>query len=234
MTFWLVWSEKGGTPTVKHDTEQHARTEAERLARKHAGETFHVLGLVDSVTVTADVRWDTWQPAGEKIVTCAVCEFGLPSPSHGEGYCDCDVWGKTVLGIGYCYNGRMRPCRASTNAPRPAVRPPHPGKIADEERKARGWFHGELADRLRWNRDFTDMWLQGDIREMSEINFIDLNRVFGPSPDFWRKLYEAWRDWKPARRDCNTCRYLKSTPQDSACWACSDAEPLWHPKGVTP
>jgi plasmid maintenance system antidote protein VapI len=191
--FWLVWCDRGVMPpTVKHPTEQHARDEAERLARKYAGETFHVLAPVDSVVQNSMV-WTTW------------------------------------------HNGAADAPRSCETGPlRPGQRPSHPGKIADEERKARGWFHGELADRLRWNRDFTDMWLQGDIREMSEINFIDLNRVFGPSPDFWRKLYEAWRDWKPARRDCNTCRYLKSTPQDSACWACSDAEPLWHPKGVTP
>lgn len=41
--FWMVWSPQGGAPTVKHDEERLALSEAERLARKCPGHEFYVL-----------------------------------------------------------------------------------------------------------------------------------------------------------------------------------------------
>ena len=54
--FWLVWSEVGGAPTYKHDSENNARHEAARLSRVRPGTIFHVLELLDSC-VMRDVVW---------------------------------------------------------------------------------------------------------------------------------------------------------------------------------
>lgn len=54
--FFVVWREGGGPPTVKHQNELQARSEAARLARQFPGDRFHVLGLVDTC-VKDDVRW---------------------------------------------------------------------------------------------------------------------------------------------------------------------------------
>lgn len=55
-TFWLVWNEKGCTPTYKHESEDSARAEAVRLARKQPGDTFHVLRCIGSCR-KIDVEW---------------------------------------------------------------------------------------------------------------------------------------------------------------------------------
>jgi hypothetical protein len=64
--FWLVWSEMGGSPTVKHRTEQEAFTEACRLAQKHRGRKFHVLRsesyAEDVVVKTALVKTKYQEP----------------------------------------------------------------------------------------------------------------------------------------------------------------------------
>ncbi len=62
--FWFVWNEGGRAPAHKHQSQESAMQEAERLARKHQGQTFVVLESVcamrvDSLQVT-DLR-----PAGE-------------------------------------------------------------------------------------------------------------------------------------------------------------------------
>ena len=44
--FWMVWNPLGRQPAVRHDTEQEAITEAERLASKHEGHPFFVLCAV--------------------------------------------------------------------------------------------------------------------------------------------------------------------------------------------
>jgi hypothetical protein len=41
--FWCVWSEGGGSPTVKHAEFPRAKAEAQRLARQHPGKRFVVL-----------------------------------------------------------------------------------------------------------------------------------------------------------------------------------------------
>ena len=41
--YWLVWQEDGGPPTVKHETQEAAEQEAERLARAFNGRSFVVL-----------------------------------------------------------------------------------------------------------------------------------------------------------------------------------------------
>ena len=52
--FWMVLG--SGLPTYRHDTEQSARAEAERLARQQAGQEFYVLQAV-SACVKSDVAW---------------------------------------------------------------------------------------------------------------------------------------------------------------------------------
>ena len=56
--FWMVWEHSikhwkayerlSDLPTVKHDTEEEAITEAKRLAVKHPGKEFHVLKSVST------------------------------------------------------------------------------------------------------------------------------------------------------------------------------------------
>jgi hypothetical protein len=41
--FWCVWSEGGGSPTVKHASFTKAKSEAQRLARANPGRRFVVL-----------------------------------------------------------------------------------------------------------------------------------------------------------------------------------------------
>lgn len=55
--FWLIWCERGGSPTRKHPTRQSAMEEAERLARANPERTFHVLESYRSVTVRSPVEW---------------------------------------------------------------------------------------------------------------------------------------------------------------------------------
>jgi hypothetical protein len=59
--FWLVWNEAAERPVHKHMSSEGARNEAERLARMHRGETFHVLALVASCK-TVDVQWTEVDP----------------------------------------------------------------------------------------------------------------------------------------------------------------------------
>jgi hypothetical protein len=72
-TFWLVWCDGGGTPTVKHATRIEAKAEAERLARRNEGRTFHVLEVIGSATVRL-VDWQERQVHGDG---CA-CDTCLP------------------------------------------------------------------------------------------------------------------------------------------------------------
>lgn len=43
-TFYVVWNIARGLPTYRHNTLDAAVKEAERLARVHPGQQFHVLG----------------------------------------------------------------------------------------------------------------------------------------------------------------------------------------------
>lgn len=62
--FYVIWRDGGGPPTVKHQSVKSAKQQAERLARGHPGEKFHVLELVDTCEKT-DVQWATGRLAGE-------------------------------------------------------------------------------------------------------------------------------------------------------------------------
>ena len=55
-TFWIVWCENGGPPTIRHNTEQSARVEAERLARNVPGRRFVVLRTI-AACEKIDVDW---------------------------------------------------------------------------------------------------------------------------------------------------------------------------------
>lgn len=67
LPFWLVWSEMGGAPTVKHKSEQDAMNEACRLAEKHQGRKFHILRceshVANVVVKTALVKTKYQEPA---------------------------------------------------------------------------------------------------------------------------------------------------------------------------
>lgn len=57
-SFWMIWSPQGQAPTVRHDTPESARAEAERLARANRGSEFYVLEAVSKCT-KIDVVWTT-------------------------------------------------------------------------------------------------------------------------------------------------------------------------------
>jgi hypothetical protein len=68
-TFWLVWSPTGDKPpTFRHETEQAATLEAERLARDHRGRLFVVLEAKSARRVDDMVRTTfedcAWTPEG--------------------------------------------------------------------------------------------------------------------------------------------------------------------------
>lgn len=52
--FWLVWSENGHS-TKKHKTEELARAEAERLAKKQIGDKFYVSKVDMCLEATANI-----------------------------------------------------------------------------------------------------------------------------------------------------------------------------------
>ncbi len=56
--FWVVWSDRMGIPTKKHDTEDEAKEEAKRLAVKHPDHEYFVLMSVGSWKIrTPDPTW---------------------------------------------------------------------------------------------------------------------------------------------------------------------------------
>ncbi len=59
--FYLVWCESGSVPTVKHLNHTAACGEAERLAKKEPGQTFHVMECVTSVK-KSDIIWTGEMP----------------------------------------------------------------------------------------------------------------------------------------------------------------------------
>lgn len=58
--FWLVWNPSRSSPTFRHYSEECAKTEAARLARKAPGERFYVLEAIGCV-VKQDVLWRGFQ-----------------------------------------------------------------------------------------------------------------------------------------------------------------------------
>lgn len=54
--FWLVWNPEGRAPTYQHDSEESARSEAERLAKLNPGQSFYVLETVGCVK-KIEVQW---------------------------------------------------------------------------------------------------------------------------------------------------------------------------------
>lgn len=56
--FWLVWNPQGYNPQHKHNTEDGAVREAERLARTNPGQTFIVLESVGALVVDNIQRID--------------------------------------------------------------------------------------------------------------------------------------------------------------------------------
>lgn len=53
--FWMVWNPQGHSPTVKHESEESAAREAERLARSNRGQSFYVLEAVQ-LRIVDDMR----------------------------------------------------------------------------------------------------------------------------------------------------------------------------------
>lgn len=56
-SFWLIWNPNGKAPTVQHDSEKAARTEAERLARCNPGHQFYILEA-HAVCQIRDIVWE--------------------------------------------------------------------------------------------------------------------------------------------------------------------------------
>lgn len=56
--FWLVWNPQGYNPQCKHNTEEGATREAERLARANPGQTFIVMESVGALVVDNIQRTD--------------------------------------------------------------------------------------------------------------------------------------------------------------------------------
>ena len=50
-SFWLVWCDGGGAPTVKHATYESAKNEARRLAQANRGKRFAVLQAIAHAVV---------------------------------------------------------------------------------------------------------------------------------------------------------------------------------------
>ena len=64
--FWIVWSDNGNTPTVKHSAEETARKESARLARIHPGKVFWVLKAIGG-SFKRDVDWLPVDTADESM-----------------------------------------------------------------------------------------------------------------------------------------------------------------------
>lgn len=63
-TFYCVWREGGGVPTVKHNSFANAALEAQRLARLNPGARFVVLGAVRAF-IKSDLTETRFVPAGQ-------------------------------------------------------------------------------------------------------------------------------------------------------------------------
>lgn len=59
--FYLVWNPENSIPTIKHESNNEAKTEAERLAIKHPGQEFIVLVSICSCE-TSLVKWQDHFP----------------------------------------------------------------------------------------------------------------------------------------------------------------------------
>ena len=73
--FWMVWNVDGRVPTMKHASQQSARLEAERLAKRNPGQQFAVLEAIGVCETTKPVQW------AELTLSCdAALEFddGIP------------------------------------------------------------------------------------------------------------------------------------------------------------
>jgi hypothetical protein len=64
--FFLVWNEDGNMPRHKHETRELAEAEAARLAASSLGSHFHVLGVMATITTSADIVGQRFDPARHK------------------------------------------------------------------------------------------------------------------------------------------------------------------------
>lgn len=55
-TFYVVWNPTAGPPRARHNTEQKALSEAERLARSNPGQKFIVLGAIATIEAPPSIR----------------------------------------------------------------------------------------------------------------------------------------------------------------------------------
>lgn len=65
--FWFVWSPENGAPTHQHPSQDAAISEAERLARRHKGETFIVLESICARKVDDMRRIDFRHPVDNDL-----------------------------------------------------------------------------------------------------------------------------------------------------------------------
>lgn len=64
--FWLVWKEYGGKPSVMHETEEAAFSEAERLANNEPDSSFNVIHCKRLGAFGVKKPQPTWIPAEGK------------------------------------------------------------------------------------------------------------------------------------------------------------------------
>ena len=65
--FWMVWRQGSGAPTFRHDSEDAATREAERLATINRGEQFFVLEAIGLRVVDDMLRVDLRNGGGDDL-----------------------------------------------------------------------------------------------------------------------------------------------------------------------
>lgn len=76
--FWLVWNEDGFMPRFKHPNLSSAEAEAARLASENPGTAFHVLGVLSTITTSAEIVGTRFDPMRDPPVP--VEEIAPPPP----------------------------------------------------------------------------------------------------------------------------------------------------------
>lgn len=200
-----------------------AVAEAKGWAAKHPEATYYILRAEAVITAQASVTVEKLED-GEETRYCHDCtHFGgglgdaecrrcegkhwqpkaEPQPEHTCATCKHYNPNTTVDRCWSCPHPAhtLWQPKPAPDTLRPACRPPHPGKRADEERRERAWSVEEFASRCEWTPVDAAALLWNDEMPWSYLDFDKLARVFGTSSDLWRRLYESWRDWTPREEE---------------------------------
>jgi len=55
--FWVIWNPERGLPRFQHPSLFAAKVEAERLAKAHPGQVFHILESMGFMKVSDPCQW---------------------------------------------------------------------------------------------------------------------------------------------------------------------------------